>query len=378
LNDQKQIFSPTDFVAITNQILDTAYGFAYLEGEIANFRISKNKWVYFDLKDEFSKVQCFGSVFNLPGPIEEGMKIIVGGRPSLHNQFGFSFNFQSIAPSGEGSIKKAFDLLKAKLQKEGLFDSDRKRILPYPPKKIALIASLESAAYADFIKVLSSRWPFINIEVYDCLVQGEQAPAQISQAITSSNQQSELADILVVTRGGGSADDLSAFNDERVVRAIVSSRIPTLVAIGHEIDESLSELASDLRASTPSNAAELIAPDRQSELQFIRSLEGNIINYYKQNINNAKNYLSSSKTGLLNKFQELLIAEKNNLNSSILLLNSLNPTEILKKGYAVIYSTKNNQLTARASDIKVKDNLLIKFYDGEVVAEVMEVKNDEI
>ncbi len=135
MNDQKQIFSPTDFVAITNQILDTAFGFSYLEGEVANFRISKNKWVYFDLKDEFSKVQCFGSVYYLPGVIEDGMKIIVGGRPALHNQFGFSINFQSLAPSGEGSIKKAFDLLKAKLEKEGLFEVSRKRQLPYPPKK---------------------------------------------------------------------------------------------------------------------------------------------------------------------------------------------------------------------------------------------------
>ena len=376
MNDQKQIFSPTDFIAITNQIFDTAFGFAYLEGEVANFRISKNKWVYFDLKDEFSKVQCFGSVYYLPGPIEEGMKIVVGGRPSLHNQFGFSFNFQSITPSGEGSIKKAFDLLKAKLQKEGLFDSDRKRVLPYPPMKIALVTSLESAAYADFIKVLSSRWPFITVEVFDSLVQGEQAPAQISASILASNQQAELADILVVTRGGGSADDLSAFNDERVVRAIASSRIPTLVAIGHEIDESLSELASDMRASTPSNAAELIAPDRRSELKFVKSLEDNIINYYKQNIDIAKNYLLTSRSSMLHKFQELIFTEKNKINSSLLLLNSLNPREILKKGYSVVYS--NNQFTGRAHNIKLKDNLLIKFYDGEVVAEVKEVKNDEL
>ena len=376
MNDQKQIFSPTDFIAITNQIFDTAFGFSYLEGEVANFRISKNKWVYFDLKDELSKVQCFGSVYYLPGPIEEGMKIVVGGRPSLHNQFGFSFNFQSITPSGEGSIKKAFDLLKAKLQKEGLFDSDRKRILPYPPMKIALVTSLESAAYADFIKVLSSRWPFITVEVFDSLVQGEQAPAQISASILASNQQAELADILVVTRGGGSADDLSAFNDERVVRAIASSRIPTLVAIGHEIDESLSELASDMRASTPSNAAELIAPDRRSELKFVKSLEDNIISYYKQNIDAAKNYLLTSRSSMLHKFQELIFTEKNKINSSLLLLNSLNPREILKKGYSVVYS--NNQFTGRAHNIKLKDNLLIKFYDGEVVAEVKEVKNDEL
>lgn len=376
MNDQKQIFSPTDFVAITNQILDTAFGFSYLEGEVANFRISKNKWVYFDLKDEFSKVQCFGSVYYLPGVIEDGMKIIVGGRPALHNQFGFSINFQSLAPSGKGSIKKAFDLLKAKLEKEGLFEVSRKRQLPYPPKKIALVTSIESAAYADFIKVLSSRWPFVTIEVYDCLVQDENAPAQLTQAITTNNQKAELADILVVTRGGGSADDLSAFNDERVVRAVAASRIPSLVAIGHEVDESLAELAADLRASTPSNAAELIAPDSNSELALIRSVDSNILNYYKQHLDFVRTSLENNQKQLVQKMQELITAERHNLQNSQLLLQSLNPSRVLKKGYALVYAQDGKQPLQSSKQLNKKDQLIIKFYDGKACAEVKEVIND--
>lgn len=376
MNDQKQIFSPTDFIAITNQIFDTAFGFAFVEGEISNFRISKKKWVYFDIKDEFSKVQCFGSVYYLPGPLEDGMKVVIGGRPSLHNAFGFSFNFQSITPSGEGTIKKAFDLLKAKLEKEGLFELSRKRQLPYPPAKIALVTSVESAAYADFIKVLSSRWPFVIVEVYDSLVQGEQAPVQISGSINACNQESELPDILVVTRGGGSADDLAAFNDERVVRAIAASRIPTLVAIGHEIDESLAELAADLRASTPSNAAELIAPNRASEQMFIKSVDSNILSYYQKHLDYAKSDLFNTNQIITNRLREILNKEKANLSSNKLLLKTLNPNEVLKKGYSLVFKNNSNQPISSTKNVSIDDQLTIKVSDGRIKAQVKEVKND--
>jgi exodeoxyribonuclease VII large subunit len=203
--------------------------------------VSKNKWLYFDLKDEFSKVSCFASIYALPGPLDDGMVVRVTGVPRLHPQFGFSVTVQTITPAGEGSIKKAFLLLKKKLTDEGLFDEARKRGIPDLPRSIALVASVESAAYADFIKILSARWPFVNVHVYDSQVQGEAAPEQLVRAIKRANESAELADVLVVTRGGGSADDLQAFNDERVVRAVAASRMPTIVAIGHEIDESLSD-----------------------------------------------------------------------------------------------------------------------------------------
>lgn len=372
----KLVFSPTDFIAITNQVFDTAFGFSYIEGEISNFRISKNKWVYFNLKDEFSKLQCFGSVYYLPGPIKDGMKVVVGGKPSLHNSYGFSLNFQSVTPSGQGTIKKAFDLLKAKLENEGLFDLSRKRRLPYPPTKVALVTSVESAAYADFIKVLSSRWPFVAIEVYDCLVQGENAPAQIAGSINASNQQSELPDVLIITRGGGSADDLAAFNDERVVRAIAASRVPTLVAIGHEIDESLSELVADLRASTPSNAAELIAPDRASELVFIKSVDSNLLSYYKQHLDYARSDLYNAKKYIHNRLRETLEKDKAFLSNAKILLQTLNPGEVLKKGYSLVFKQGSNQPISSTATVRVYDQLIIKLSDGRVKAQVKEVKND--
>lgn len=370
-------FSPSDFVALANQVFETAFGFVYLQGEIANFRVSKNKWVYFDLKDDTSKIACFGSVYSLPGPVEDGMLVEISGRATMHPQFGFSFTFQSIKPSGEGSIKKAFDMLRAKLQNEGLFDIARKRYLPYPPSKIALVTSAKSAAYVDFVKIVNVRWPYVEIVVYDTLVQGENAPAQPVNAINMANQDA-TADILVVTRGSGSADDMAAFSDERVVRALAASRIPTLVAIGHEIDESLAELVADKRASTPSNAAELIVPDKPTEKKFVDSAQNNITSGYK-------NFIESELSDNANIFKQIsdmyrshITNEQAALSNYGQILSSLNPTNVLKRGYSVI-RLENGRLVRKIADVQIGNNLNITLSDGgNIVVEVKSIKRGEL
>ncbi|MCA9350493.1 exodeoxyribonuclease VII large subunit [Candidatus Nomurabacteria bacterium] len=373
MNEQsKLVFTPTDFVAITNQVFETAFGFSYIEGELANFRISKNKWLYFDIKDATSKVSCFGSVYAMPGPLEEGMTVVVGGRATMHPQFGFNFTIQSIAPSGQGSIKKAFDLLKAKLTAEGLFEEARKRSVPYPPNNIALVTSLESAAYADFIKVLSHRWPFANLAVYDSLVQGDQAPAQLVNAISDANSNEVLADVLVITRGGGSADDLSAFNDERVVRAVASSRIPTVVAIGHEVDESLAELASDKRASTPSNAAELLVPDRQAEARQILGLKPRLSSSFKTVITSNLENNQRSLENIKSIFNDKLRTAEAELDLSKHRLELLNPRSVLKKGYSVVRQT-GGAVVKNSKSLNVGQNIELIFYQGSAKAEVKEI-----
>jgi exodeoxyribonuclease VII large subunit len=332
------VLTPTDFVAITNQLLETSFGHLYLQGEISSFRISKQKWVYFDLKDEFSKVACFASVYALPGPLQDGMVVRIGGNPRLHHQFGFSVTVQTISSIGEGSLHQALILLKNKLQQEGLFDTARKRTLPQIPLNLALVASVESAAYADFIKVASARWPFLQVTVYDSLVQGEQAPQSLVSAINAANAQATLPQVLVITRGGGSADDLAAFNDERVVRAIAASRIPTMVAIGHEIDESLSELAADSRASTPSNAAELLLPDKIAELQDIGAYKKHLANSAKAIAALELSNLSLLKQRLAKNFSSLLNSEKQDLGHYNQLLKSYNPNNVLNRGYTMVKS----------------------------------------
>ncbi len=154
--------SVSDFVELLNQTLDYAYSGVVIVGELANLRVSKNRWVYFDLKDAESTVKFFGTVYQLPGPLEDGMILKVRGQPRLHNLYGFSVNVQSMRPAGEGTIKRAAELLQAKLTTEGLFDDSRKRPLPYPPVRIGLIASRQSAAYADFIKILIAPSPFLH------------------------------------------------------------------------------------------------------------------------------------------------------------------------------------------------------------------------
>lgn len=364
--------TPTDFVAIANQTLEYAFGIAHIEGELANFRVSKGKWVYFDLKDDLAKVSCFASVYALPGPLKDGMMVKISGTPRLHPQFGFSVTVQTIQPSGEGSIKKAFELLKAKLTAEGLFEESRKRFLPYPPKRIALVASRESAAYADFMKILGIRWPYLVVDVYDTQVQGEKAPVQLATAIGAANGDS-VADILVVTRGGGSADDLAAFNDERVVRAIAASRIPTMVAIGHEIDESLSELAADLRASTPSNAAELIAPDRAAELRSVRNLRsqllgiaGNALAQESQNIKQTRELLLRHLNSIQNDANSQLKYISN-------LLKAYNPEAVLNRGYALVRS--NGKIVKTAADVVVGDTLNIDVSKAAITATINSVSS---
>ena len=335
-----------------------------ITGELANFRISKNAWVYFDLKDEFSTVKFFGSVRSLPGPLEEGMMLEVVARPQLHAQYGFSLNILSVGVVGVGSLNKAYMLLLKKLEREGLFDPARKRPLPYAPKKIGLITSSESAAYGDFIKIINKRWPALDIALFDVQVQGREAPEQIIAAVNQANQQTDL-EALVIVRGGGSKDDLASFDHEAVVRAVAASRIPTLVAIGHERDVALSEMAADARASTPSNAAELLVPDREAE---------------QAALNSTKNYLD----GLLMRFRDGLAEEidsyrqdldnlvKLKLNAAKLyslhtreLVAAIDPLKPLDRGYALVKDSHKQLIRSKAAAASQPDLLLI-FKDGEI------------
>ena len=332
------VLSPSDFVGVLNQTLEFAYPSVIIYGEIANFRVSKNRWVYFDLKDELSSVKFFGTVYHLPGPLEDGLTVQVRGTPRLHQLYGFSVNIMTIQPVGAGSIKKAASLLEAKLTKEGLFDPGRKRPLPYPPQSIGLITSGESAAYHDFVKILGQRFGGIDIKLADVQVQGEASPQQIVRAIEYFNQYAEPPEVLVITRGGGSADDLAAFSNEMVVRAVAGSRIPTIVAIGHEVDISLAELAADQRASTPSNAAELLTPDKKAVIAILDSNLKSMAEYVKALIVSQTEYLRNQTISLYGSLDNILARALSKLDSQNELLLALNPHAVLGRGYAIVRS----------------------------------------
>lgn len=330
------IWTVGDFVASLNQTLDYAYPTVLISGELANFRVSKNKWVYFDLKDDEASLRCFGTVYQLPGPLEDGMVLTVRAQPRLHPLYGFSLNTQSIQVSGEGSLKKAADLLAAKLQNEGLFAEERKRSLPYPPGRIGLITSNESAAYADFTKIINARWSGLRIDLINVQVQGEAAVPQIVQAVERFNAMAEPPEVLVLTRGGGSADDLAAFSTEAVVRAVAASRIPTLVAIGHEVDISLAELAADRRASTPSNAAELLVPDRRQVLQHVDDVTKEYRRLLKGRLHDERLDIARITELLQELTTRHVSTAHERLRTDHRLLEALSPLRALDRGFTII------------------------------------------
>lgn len=368
---QELIFTPADFVAAINQTLEFAYPSVIIEGELSNFKVSKNRWVYFDLKDEEASVRFFGTVYSLPGPLEDGMTVRVVGAPSLHPRFGFSVNFRSILPVGQGELKKAADLLFKKLETEGLFALERKRSLPHIPQTIGLITAADSAAAADFTKILNERWGGVEILLADVSVQGDQAPIQIIQAIEYLSQLSDVPEVLIITRGGGSAEDLAAFNDERLVRAVAASRIPTLVAIGHEVDVSLAELAADQRASTPSNAAQLLVPDKKHELAVLARISGDIKQSLETAAKKTSQELKTKEEFLTRYMGNLLSSEQEKVKSMRRLSNLYDPRSLLARGYALV--SVNGKFIKSTGQAKLGAQLDVKMSDGTIEAAIKKV-----
>jgi exodeoxyribonuclease VII large subunit len=363
--------SVCEFVALLNQTLEYAYPNVTIIGELANFRISKNKWVYFDLKDDEACVKFFGTIYQLPGPLEDGMVVAVTGVPRLHPQYGFSVTVQQIRPVGEGSIKKAAQLLQAKLAAEGLFDPERKRFLPYPPKRIGLIASAESAAYKDFMKILNARWGGVEITLVDVQVQGDPATPQICAAIEQLNQLATPPEVLVITRGGGSAEDLAAFSTEQVTRAVAASRIPTLVAIGHEVDTCLAELAADQRASTPSNAAELLTPDKKAVAAYLAQIQHRIFDLAQAGLASKKTEIAQAKVTLGAEVSYVLRRLSERIKLQQQTLAAYNPQEVLKRGYTLVRQA--GRPATSGERLKPNDILDIEFADAKVIATINEV-----
>ena len=355
-------YSVSDFIAYLNQTLEYAYTGCVVEGEVSEMKTSQGKWVFFSLKDEGGSIDCFIPIWQLRVPIEDGMKIIVRGTPKLTNWGKFSFTVQAIQPVGQGNIKKSFELLKKKLEKEGLFAPEKKRPLPHNLTKIGIISSTQAAGYADFIKIINERWGGLELQVCHTQVQGLIAPDQIIRAINYLNEHSEV-EIIAIIRGGGSADDLACFNDEKLVRAIAASKIPVITGIGHEVDESLSDLAADIVASTPSNAAQILTKDKKAE---IKNLHDNITRIYTQISsridllnNDIKQKTLSISPRILNVIEKYESIVKNTKN----VIKSLNPENILKNGYAIL-----------TGKIDVGSEINITTHEKFITAEVKSVK----
>lgn len=330
------VFSVSGFIAALNQTLEYAYSTVTVEGEVSSFKVNQNKYVFFDIKDSEGSISCFMSVWQLKVPIQDGMKVVVVGQPRLTKWGKFSITVRSVRPLGEGSIKKSQEILKAKLEKEGLFATDRKRLLPDQPNKIAVISSTGAAGYADFIKILNQRWGGLNVDVAHTQVQGEVAADQIIRAIKHFNEQLELADVLVIIRGGGSADDLRTFDDESLVREIAGSRIPVLTGIGHETDITLADMASDVRAATPSNAAQIVVPDRHDNIASSRHQVGRIAGAAERSIDGLLRDIDARVRSAKNQTISAIDYVLGEVRQQRATLAAYDPQAVLRRGYAVM------------------------------------------
>lgn len=328
--------SVSDFVAITNQTLEYAYPSVEIVGEVSSFKVNQGKFVFFDIKDENASVGCFMMLFQLRIAIEDGMQVAIVAQPKLTQWGKFSLTVRSIQPVGEGSLKRSFELLKAKLQKEGLFNEDRKRPLPELPSHIGVISSTQAAGYGDFIKIIDERWGGLHVDVAHTQVQGVSAAEQIVRALQYFNESAEPLEAVIIIRGGGSADDLSSFNDEFLVRAIASSRLPVLTGIGHEDDISLADLAADKRASTPSNAAQIIVPDKREFTAHLKASIASAAASLQYRYDMRQNQLENDMSHINKLLQHNFEVTSDSFLSLRRSLAQLNPSNVLKRGYSLV------------------------------------------
>lgn len=359
------IYSVSDFIATSNDIFEKSFPSVLIEGEISSFKVNQNKFVFFDLKDEDSVLGCFMTVWQLRFPLEDGMKVIAQVKPKLTNWGKFSLTVEKITPKGEGSLKKSLEILKEKLTREGLFDENRKRRIPQDLQKVAVISSTQAAGYADFIKIINERWGGLKIIVAHTQVQGMAASDQIIRAIDFLNSQSGLPDVIAIIRGGGSADDLAVFNDEKLVRAVANSRVPIITGIGHEIDQSLCDLAADFAASTPSNVAQILTPNKFDEMRFLRSKILRTNDLLLSKIAELKKFNREKNKEIRNRILQNILDQKREVQAKKRILESYNPQNILAKGYALI-----------SGEIATGKEITIKTIDKTITAEVKNVNQN--
>lgn len=370
----------------------------FIRGEISNYKLYPSGHHYFSLKDANGAIRCVmfkGNAFRLRFRPENGMKVIAFGRISVFPRDGaYQLYCADMTPDGVGDLHVAFEQLKAKLQAQGLFDQSRKKPLPQFPHRIAIITSSAGAALRDMLRILRKRYPLCEVRLLAVRVQGEEAPGEIAAAISYANRY-QVADLIITGRGGGSIEDLWAFNDERVARAIADSEIPVISAVGHEPDVTISDFVADLRAATPSNAAELAVPDQlelrqqleakramlltlmqkrlKQERQSVSALASsrclrsplNYINDRRLQLDYTHRRLEAASNGLVSTNRERFVhlAAK---------LDAMSPLKVLGRGYSVTLD-ENGKLVKSVKSVACGDRLQIKMSDGTVSAQVQEV-----
>jgi len=381
---------------------DPILGNVSVIGEVSNLKFHSSGHVYFSLKDETSKVNCFMAAdtsSKLSVNLDEGMEITASGYIYLYERGGnYSLNIRSIEVSGQGDLAVAFMKLKEKLEKEGLFDKKYKKELPVFPHKIAVVTSATGAAVRDITKIIKQKNNYVDILIYPVLVQGPDAAYEISAAIEDINSNYSDVDVIIAGRGGGSMEELWAFNEEVVARSIFNSVIPIISAVGHETDFTIADFVADLRAETPTAAAERAVPDTgiiRENIEFIKNeLERNIkiIAENKRKhleILNPESFGRDIKSRVIMdqmKIDNLMDSLKENLQTMISdfthriklageILEAGNPDNILTRGYAVVYD-KNGKIIRDVSTLNTGELISVKAAKGMINAEIKSVREE--
>ena len=372
-----------------------------VRGEISNYKLYPSGHHYFTLKDESSALKCVmfkGNAMRLRFRPENGMKVIAMGKVSVFPRDGaYQLYCTAMAMDGVGDLFAAFEQLKKKLAAQGLFDSAHKMALPRYPGTIGIITSSAGAAVHDMLRILRKRYPLSNVRLLPVRVQGVEAPGEIASAIAYANRY-KLADLLIVGRGGGSIEDLWAFNDERVARAIYESEIPVISAVGHEPDVTISDFVADLRAATPSNAAELAVPDQDTLRQNLDSISAAMATALNRQLKSAQQHLNvlsqspalRSPTGYIEQRQKSLELLKNRLISAqnqsitrknqrhiaaVSKLDAMSPLKVLTRGYSMA-QTERGEVLRSVSQVELGERISILLSDGKLSATVMDKKEE--
>lgn len=396
---QNQILSITQLNEYIRNMMDTDPRLAQVavRGEVSNYKLYPSGHHYFTLKDEGGALRCVmfkGNAIRLRFRPENGMKLIAMGRVGVYPRDGvYQLYCTALAVDGIGDLYTAFEQLKKKLSAQGLFDPSHKQTLPQYPGTIGIVTSSAGAAVHDMLRILRKRYPLVQVRLLPVRVQGEEAPGEIAAAIRYANRY-QLADLLIVGRGGGSLEDLWAFNEEIVAKAIFDSRIPVISAVGHEPDITISDYVADLRAATPSNAAELAVPDqdalRQSLDAMLSTMEGALSRQLKaaaQHLNIlSRSTVLQSPTGYIDQrvkavqllksrmtsSQNQVIARcKERCISSAAKLDAMSPLKVLSRGYTMAQNAQGNVIR-KAEQITVGETLRLHFFDGKILATVTE------
>jgi len=391
---ERTLYSVSDLVSKTRALLELSFKNIYVEGEVSNVHYHSSGHLYFVIKDSLSELKCVmfknaNSILRFR--VENGMRLVSFGSLSMFEQRGqLQFVTKRIELSGVGALHQAFETLKIKLYNDGLFSNEHKLKIKKIPKKIGIITSTEGAALKDILHVLKRRSPFLEILIRPAKVQGENAAEDISNGIIELSNLDNI-DAIIIGRGGGSIEDLWAFNEEALAKVIFNCSVPIISAVGHETDFTISDFVSDVRAATPTEAAEIISLSKEELMTFILSFQEKLINYVNSYSNAKKNevinilnrlmllqplnVIKSKQTSLdgfysffVNHINELIELKKIRFLGTINQLQSIGPENVLRRGYSIAVNKKTKKIIRIASELSVNERFILKTSNGSLEA----------